>query len=200
MLFTGGTTGTPKPVSLTHVRTYRSMANLVRAQKGRPGPLPTCPPELPPNLLALPLFHSGGLQSLLVAVHLGRSVLLLERFSVDRIARLVPEYGVDNLFLLPTMIYDLTRADVPPDLASVRRVLVAGACASTIVLQAEFETRFRVMVLSNCRSTRELGHVAGWTGPDLKGGPLEGRRRGSRDLRRRRGRDPRRRRRRDASG
>lgn len=168
VLFTGGTTGTPKPVSLTHVGTYRSMANLVRAQKGRPGPLPTCPPELPPNLLALPLFHSGGLQSLLVAVHLGRSVLLLERFSVDRIARLVPEYGVDNLFLLPTMIYDLTRSDVPADLTSVRRVLVAGQRLDP-VLQAEFETRFGVMVLSNYGST-ELGHVAGWTGPDLKAG------------------------------
>lgn len=168
VLFTGGTTGTPKPVALAHVGTYQSMSNLVRAQKGRPGPLPTCPPELPPNLLALPLFHSGGLQSLLVAVHLGRSVLLLERFSVDRVARLVPEYGVDNLFLLPTMIYDLTRADVPPDLTSVRRVLVAGQRLDP-ALQAEFETRFGVMVLSNYGST-ELGHVAGWTGRDLKAG------------------------------
>jgi long-chain acyl-CoA synthetase len=168
VLFTGGTTGTPKPVSLAHVGTYASMANLVRAQKGRPGPLPTCPPEFPPNLLALPLFHSGGLQSLLVALHLGRSVLLLERFSVERMARLVPEYGVDNLFLLPTMIYDLTRAQEAPDLSSVRRVLVAGQRLDP-VLQAEFETRFGVMVLSNYGST-ELGHVAGWTGPDLKAG------------------------------
>ncbi|MFN7149968.1 MAG: class I adenylate-forming enzyme family protein [Microthrixaceae bacterium] len=168
VLFTGGTTGTPKPVSLAHVGTYQSMSNLVRAQKGRPGPLPTCPPELPPNLLALPLFHSGGLQSLLVALHLGRSVILLERFSVDRIAQLVPEHGVDNLFLLPTMIYDLARADETPDLTSVRRVLVAGQRLDP-VLQAEFESRFGVMVLSNYGST-ELGHVAGWTGPDLKAG------------------------------
>jgi long-chain acyl-CoA synthetase len=168
VLFTGGTTGAPKPVSLTHVGTYQSMANLVRAQKGRPGPLPTCPPEIPPNLLALPLFHSGGLQSMLVAVHLGRSMLLLERFAVDRVAELVPRHGVDNLFLLPTMIYDLTRAEPAPDLSSVRRVLVAGQRLDPS-LQAEFEQRFGVMVLSNYGST-ELGHVAGWTGPDLKAG------------------------------
>ncbi len=168
VLFTGGTTGSPKPVSLTHVGTYRSMGNLVRAQKGRPGPLPTCPSTVPPNLLALPLFHSGGLQSMLVAVHLGRAMLLLERFSAARVADLVPRHGVDNLFLLPTMIYDLTRADPAPDLTTVRRVLVAGQRLDPS-LQAEFEQRFGVMVLSNYGST-ELGHVAGWTGPDLKAG------------------------------
>ncbi|MCG2623396.1 acyl--CoA ligase [Arthrobacter sp. I2-34] len=168
VLFTGGTTGEPKAVSLTHAGTYTSMSNLVRAQKGRPGPLPTAGAEVPPNLLALPLFHSGGLQSMLVAFHLGRAALLMERFSVDRIARLVPQYGVDNLFLLPTMIYDLVRAAPAPDLGSVRRVLVAGQRLDPM-LQQEFEKKYNVMVLSNYGST-ELGHVAGWTGRDIKAG------------------------------
>jgi long-chain acyl-CoA synthetase len=168
VLFTGGTTGEPKAVSLTHAGTYASMTNLVRAQKGRPGPLPTAAADVPPNLLALPLFHSGGFQSMLVAFHLGRSALLMERFSVDRISRLVPEYGVDNLFLLPTMIYDLVRAEPAPDLGSVRRVLVAGQRLDPM-LQQEFENKYNVMVLSNYGST-ELGHVAGWTGRDIKAG------------------------------
>lgn len=168
VLFTGGTTGEPKAVSLTHVGTWTSMSNLVRAQKGRPGPMATAPADVPPNLLALPLFHSGGLQSMLIALHLGRSILLIERFSVDRIGRLVPQYSIDNLFLLPTMIYDLVRASDPPNLTSVRRVLVAGQRLDPL-LQQEFETKFNVMVLSNYGST-ELGHVAGWTGPDLKAG------------------------------
>ncbi|WP_310061835.1 class I adenylate-forming enzyme family protein [Arthrobacter ginsengisoli] len=168
VLFTGGTSGDPKAVSLTHAGTYTSMSNLVRAQKGRQGPLPTAGPEMPPNLLALPLFHGGGFQSMLVAFHLGRSALLIERFSVDRIARLVPEYSVDNLFLLPTMIYDLVRTEPAPDLSSVRRVLVAGQRLDPM-LQKDFETKYHVMVLTNYGST-ELGHVAGWTGPDLKAG------------------------------
>ncbi|WP_406724623.1 class I adenylate-forming enzyme family protein [Streptomyces sp. GD-15H] len=168
VLFTGGTTGEPKPVLLTHAGTYASMSNLVRAQKGRPGPLPMAQPHIPPNLLALPLFHSGGFQSLLVAWHLGRPAVLMSRFSVDRIARLVPEHQVDNLFLLPTMIYDLVRAEPAPDLASVRRVLVAGQRLDPM-LQQEFENKYQVMVLSNYGST-ELGHVAGWTGRDIKAG------------------------------
>lgn len=168
ILFTGGSTGEPKAVSVTHAGSYGSMTNLVRAQKGRPGPLPTAGEEVAPNLLALPLFHSGGLQSLLVAIHLGRAVLLIERFSVDRLARLVPQYGVDNLFLLPTMIYDLVAAEASPDLSSVRRVLVAGQRLDPM-LQQEFEKKYQVMVLSNYGST-ELGHVAGWTGPDIRAG------------------------------
>lgn len=168
VLFTGGTTGVPKAVALTHTGTRESMSNLVRAQKGRPGPLPTAGPGISPNLLALPLFHSGGFQSMLVAWHLGRSAVLLERFSVERLARVVPQYRIDNLFLLPTMVYDLVMAEDEPDLSSVRRVLVAGQRLDP-GLQRAFEERYGVMVLSNYGST-ELGHVAGWTGPDIKAG------------------------------
>ncbi|GII78553.1 2-succinylbenzoate--CoA ligase [Sphaerisporangium rufum] len=172
VLFTGGSTGLPKAVAVTHAGTHASMATLARAQKrGTPPPdglYDLAAEDVPPNLVLLPLFHGGGIQSLLFAWHVGRAVLLVERFSVDRVARLVPGHRVDNLFLLPTMVYDLTHAAESPDLSSVRTVLVAGQRLDP-ELKVRFEERFGVTVTSNYGSA-ELGHVAGWHSRDVREG------------------------------
>ncbi|MGI5242216.1 class I adenylate-forming enzyme family protein [Dactylosporangium sp. CA-139066] len=172
VLFTGGSTGRPKAVAVTHDGTYRSMANLARAQKTRGEPVDglyeIVAEDVPPNLVLLPLFHGGGIQSLLFGWHVGRTILLVERFSVDRVARLVPRYAVDNLFLLPTMVYDLAYAPDRPDLTPVRKVLVAGQRLDP-GLKALFEQRFGVIIMSNYGSA-ELGHVAGWNSRDVREG------------------------------
>ena len=169
VLFTGGTTGDPKAVAMTHGGTYQTMARLARAAKGgKPGPYPLVPEDTSPNLIPLPLFHSGGQQTLLFAFHVGRSVLLMEKFSAVTAAKLIAEYRVDNLFLLPTMLYDLAHLPGEPDLSSVRSVLVAGGEVSE-TLRAEFERRFRIPLLTNYGST-ETGHVAGWTRADIVSG------------------------------
>lgn len=172
ILFTGGSTGEPKAVSVTHAGTHASMATLARAQKGSGAPedtmVPMTPPAVGPNLVLLPLFHGGGIQSLLFAWHVGRAVLLVERFSVDRVARLVPLHRVDNLFLLPTMVHDLTHAESDVDLSSVGKVLVAGQRLDPL-LKTAFEKRYGIIVMSNYGSA-ELGHVAGWNARDVREG------------------------------
>lgn len=169
ILFTGGTTGAPKAVAMTHSGTFETMSRLARAAKGgRPGPYPLAPEGTAPNVITLPLFHSGGQQALLFALHVGRSVLVMARFSAERLAALVAEYRIDNLFLLPTMLYDLAHLSGEPDLSSVRSVLVAGGEISG-ALRTQFEERFRIPLLTNYGST-EIGHVAGWTGSDIKAG------------------------------
>jgi long-chain acyl-CoA synthetase len=172
VLFTGGSTGEPKAVAITHDGSYRSMTALARGQKAGGHqvdlPYPIADPMVPPNLVLLPLFHGGGIQSLLFSWHVGRTVLLVSRFGVDRIARLVPKYRVDNLFLLPTMVYDLVRTDLQPDLSTVRKVLVSGQRLDP-GLQARFEHRYGVIVISNYGST-EMGHVAGWNSRDVRDG------------------------------
>jgi len=168
ILFTGGTTGQPKAVVATHGGTQATLAKLAAASKGRPGPFPPAPPAVPPNLVLLPLFHSGGQQALLFSIHVGRAVALVERFSVAAVAEAAPRLAVDNLFLLPTMLYDLAYAAVPVDLASVRSVLVAGGAVDAET-RAAFERRYGIPLLSNYGST-EIGHVAGWTAHDVREG------------------------------
>jgi long-chain acyl-CoA synthetase len=116
----------------------------------------------------LPLFHSGGQHTLLFALHVGRPAVLLERFDVATLGHLLERHRFDNLFLLPTMLYDVVHADPSPDLSSVRSVLVAGQALS-IHLRRQFEERFRIPILMNYGST-ETGHIAGWTSADMKAG------------------------------
>lgn len=168
VLSTGGTTGTPKAVSVTFGGVRASLERLAAVSKGRPGPYPVAGEAVPPNLLALPLFHSGGQHALLFALHVGRASVLLDRWELESFRRLVVEHRFDNLFLLPTMLYDLVHAPAPPDLSSVRSVLISGQALS-IHLRRTFEERFGVPILSNYGST-ETGHVAGWTAAQMRAG------------------------------
>ena len=169
ILFTGGTTGSPKAVRLSHAGLRGALRRLATASKGgRPGPYPLAPPEVTPNLLVLPLFHSGGQHALLFALHVGRASVLTRRFSVDGVSRLVDEYAIDNLFLMPTMVFDLAEAPPEVTLESVRSVLVAGQALDPHV-RRRFEERYEIPILESYGST-EIGHVAGWTAKDMREG------------------------------
>lgn len=169
ILFTGGTTGLPKPALSNHAGVAGTVATMVQASKGgTPGPYPAAADGTPPNLIAWPLFHAGGQQPLLVALHAGRSVALVRRFSVPIVAEMVRRHRLDNLFLAPTMIYDFVVSADDIDLSTLRSVLSAGQRLEP-ELQRRFELRFGVPILQTYGST-EIGHVAGWTGSDLKAG------------------------------
>lgn len=168
ILFTGGTTGKPKAVVATHGGTLATMSKLAFASKGRAGPYALAPDAASPNLILLPLFHSGGQQALLFSYHVGRSVALVERFAADAVDSAVRRHAIDNLFLLPTMLYDLAYAPGAIDLSTVRSVLVAGGAVDPQT-RAAFERRYGIALLSNYGST-EIGHVAGWTARDVRDG------------------------------
>ncbi|MBM7078657.1 class I adenylate-forming enzyme family protein [Micromonospora humida] len=167
ILFTGGTTGRPKAVSVTHGGTRESLMRLARVTTGTEAE-GSATRDARPNLIALPLFHSGGQHALLFAYFVGRPAVVWERFGVDRLADLMPRFGFDNLFLLPTMVFDIVHAERELPFDGVRSVLVAGQAISWPVRRA-FEERYRVPILVNYGST-EAGHIAGWTGRDMKSG------------------------------
>lgn len=161
ILFTGGTTGEPKAVALTHSGVIEAMTKFARAAKGRPGPYDLAPEAVAPNLVTMALFHGGGQQSLLLAFFVGRPVVIMERFRPEAVFELVTRHGIDNLSLMPTMIYDLTRYRGEGKLATLRSVMVTGGAAPPEIAR-EFEQRYNVPLLTNYGST-ETGHVAGWT-------------------------------------
>ncbi|WP_433222173.1 class I adenylate-forming enzyme family protein [Dactylosporangium sp. CS-047395] len=168
ILFTGGTTtGRPKAVSVTHGGTRASLARLAKVSTGTEAEL-SAAPDAKPNLIALPLFHSGGQHSLLFAFHVGRAAVVWERFGVDRLATLMERFRFDNFFFLPTMVFDIVHAERDLPFAGVKSVLVAGQAISWPVRKA-FEERYHVPILVNYGST-EAGHIAGWTGRDMKAG------------------------------
>lgn len=167
ILFTGGTTGRPKAVSVTHGGTRSSLQRLARVSTGSEDEA-TAATDAKPNLIALPLFHSGGQHSLLFAYFVGRPAVVWERFSIDLLADLMEQYRFDNFFFLPTMVFDIVHAERDLPFEGVKSVLVAGQAISWTVRRA-FEERYQVPILVNYGST-ESGHIAGWNGRDMKAG------------------------------
>lgn len=167
ILFTGGTTGRPKAVIVTHGGTRDSLARLSKVSTGN-AEAGTVSADTAPNLIALPLFHSGGQHSLLFALHVGRGCVVWQRFSLDRVRTLLERHRFDNLFMLPTMLFDIVHAEETLPFDSVKSVLVAGQALSWTVRKA-FEERYQVPILVNYGST-ESGHIAGWTGRDMRAG------------------------------
>lgn len=168
ILFTGGTTGLPKGVITTHNGWDRTLSDLVYAHTGTKGFHELAEKEVPPNIIAFPLFHGVGQQSLLFALRVGRSVLLMERFKVKKYVELVSKYKVRSLVLMPTAIFDLLSYEGSMDFSHVKSVTAIGQQLD-VMLKKRFEEKFKIPILVNYGST-EAGHVAGWTMKDIKKG------------------------------
>lgn len=168
MPFTGGTSGEARAAMLTHESQYATLSNLAAVSKGKPGPFPIARSNTPPNFVAMPVFHMGGLMSLLIAYNVGRSVVLMQKFEAETFVRLVAKHRPDTLALMPTMIQMLVNYPGEADLSSVKSVLSTGQ-ELNLSLKRRFELRFNIPVIQNYGST-EAGHIAGWTIRDITEG------------------------------
>ena len=173
VLLTGGTTGAPKEVIVSRRGTFR----LIEAQRlGQTGARRTAVDGSRPghtadrfNAIATPLFHLIGLKSLLFAWTHNRAVVVMQKFDALKYTDLVAAYRVDNLFLLPTMVYDLLEADLPADSFAHVKYAVVGGQALAEDLRRRFVEWFDVPILTHYGST-EVGAVAGWSLADLRNG------------------------------
>jgi long-chain acyl-CoA synthetase len=172
VLLTGGTTGASKQVALSWAGTVDRIEAQRRGQYrsgGRPVDRQGPPSVEKFNLICVPLFHIAGLKSLLFAWMHDRSVVLMARYEPLTFARLVQEYGVDNLFLMPTMLYDLVHAELEPELLASAKYAVVGGQRLPEPIRRDFVERFGVPVLDHYGST-EAGAIAGWSVSALQDG------------------------------
>jgi long-chain acyl-CoA synthetase len=174
VLLTGGTTGESKQVALSWAGTVERIETQRRGQYGtggRPvdGESGAAPSPEKFNLICVPLFHIAGLKSLLFAWMYDRSVVLMARYDPLTFAQLVRDYRVDNLFLMPTMLYDLVEADVDPGLLAHVKYAVVGGQRLPEPVRRRFVELFDVPVLDHYGST-EAGAIAGWSASALQDG------------------------------
>lgn len=132
ILFTSGTTGAPKAATLSHRSVVANQQNFLVATRRLPSELPA-DHQGAIALITVPLFHMGGIQSILAALLTGgKLVLHVGRFDAPTILRLIQTEKIQSWGGVPTMI---SRVINHPDLAawetsSLRSVTVSGTHVS----------------------------------------------------------------------
>lgn len=127
LVYTSGTTGTPKGAELSHAGFFWSaLAHALH--------LGTRPSDR--WLACLPLFHVGGLALLVRSVLYGVAVVIHDRFDAELVSRALDEDGISHVSLVPTMLARVLEArGRKPAPSSLHCVLLGGGPASPALLE-----------------------------------------------------------------
>lgn len=140
IMFTAGTTGTPKGVMLTHGSFSSYILSNVE---------PVDPEgDSEKNIVTVPLHHIAGLQGVLAAIYGGRTLVLQRQFEAVEWMELVESEKVNRAMMVPTMLKNLM--DNPNfnkhDLSSMQVITYGAAPMPVPVIREALEkfpgTRF----------------------------------------------------------
>ncbi|GAA3566799.1 long-chain fatty acid--CoA ligase [Amycolatopsis ultiminotia] len=159
LFYTGGTTGSPKGVMLSH-------ANLQVSWLGSAATGNLCPPGAR-VLHAAPLFHLAGLAAWGAAVLVTGSHVFIPAFEPVATLSAIAEHRITDALLVPTMIQLLV--DHPAlhrhDLGSMRNVLYGASPILQAVLERAMKA-FPSARFTQAYGMTELSPVATLLGPD----------------------------------
>lgn len=145
LFYTGGTTGFPKGVMLSHRNLVTSSLGFLATRQGLQ--------EESVLLHAAPMFHLAGLSGWATQVLLGGMHVMIPAFKADAVWAAVHDYQVTDLLLVPTMIQMLIDAAERPDydVSSLQNILYGGSPISEALVS-------RVMrLLPNVKLTQVYG-------------------------------------------
>jgi fatty-acyl-CoA synthase len=129
LLYTSGTTGKPKGVMIPHRQLFFNAINTVYA----------C--DLTPNdrvFACLPLFHTGGLNSLATPIlYRGGMICLTKGFDAKQALKVMEEQQITAVVAVPTMYQMMLEQGIDRyRLPNLRTVLCGGAGISTALIDA----------------------------------------------------------------
>lgn len=128
IMYTSGTTGTPKGALLSHQKT---LFNTLNAQIY----FDLYSRDI--MLVAMPLFHSGGLNIMAVpTLYVGGKVILHSQFDPSAFLDAVEVHRVTQAMVVPTMLNTILKEARPEerDLSSLRSVLIGGEPVSAAIM------------------------------------------------------------------
>ncbi|MEW6472015.1 MAG: long-chain-fatty-acid--CoA ligase [Actinomycetota bacterium] len=127
LFYTGGTTGFPKGVMLSHANLLTSSLGIAAAGVFTPGGV---------YLHAAPMFHLADLAAWSVHLLLGGTHVIVPAFEPRAVMAAIETHRVTDVLLIPTMIQMLVDHAALPDhdLSSLRRLAYGGSPISQAVL------------------------------------------------------------------
>jgi acyl-CoA synthetase (AMP-forming)/AMP-acid ligase II len=134
-LYTSGTTGCPKGVQISHDNVAAACVSCWLMDRSNSGVATM-------DLVVAPLFHIGGLGSVLIPIMAGGAVLLHRQFNPLQIVDDIEQRGVTKLFLVPAMIQAVL-AMVPDirqrDFSSLKQMVYGASPISPSLLSEAIE-------------------------------------------------------------
>jgi long-chain acyl-CoA synthetase len=133
--YTGGTTGRPKGVMLSHGNLLANARHNLVATGHR---------QEDRFLHIPPMFHVAGTSNLFAATWVGSTQVILPRFDAEAVAETIERERITHLVLVPTMLDMLLRVldERPTDLSSLRNIQYAASPISP-ELQGRALARFQ---------------------------------------------------------
>jgi acyl-CoA synthetase (AMP-forming)/AMP-acid ligase II len=151
VLFTSGTTGTPKAVPLPH----SMVASRIAAYSPTVDPVPAV------ALMCVPFVHIGGMLGLVVALAKGSTTVAQTRFDAGEWLALVERHRVNTSFVVPTMLHRIL--DHPDfattDLSSLKALTYGAAPASPELIRRAMEALPSVALANTFGQTETMGSI-----------------------------------------
>ncbi|MEM9201230.1 MAG: AMP-binding protein [Actinomycetota bacterium] len=162
VIMTSGTTGTPKGA--------RRKVGL-SSSAGSVGLLERIPYRSDDTIvIPAPLFHAWGLAHLTIAVSLGATIVLTERFDPESTLDAVARHGGTVLAVVPVMLQRLLASDL--DLSPLRRLRIVASSGSALPATVALEWMDRCGDhLYNLYGSTEVGQASIATPDDLREAP-----------------------------
>ncbi len=138
ILYTAGTTSTPKGVMLTHKNLYSNAVNAARSHNTQSSDI---------TLVALPLSHSFGLTSMNKAYKYGNLHVLMRKFQPEEAFKLIEKHKVTDFPGAPAMFIAMLNCEDAPkyDLSSLLSCL-SGAAPFPVAKLLAFQKKFNCTV------------------------------------------------------
>ncbi|GAB2972230.1 class I adenylate-forming enzyme family protein [Nocardioides montaniterrae] len=159
ILYTSGSTGSPKGVEVTHDAVLRTAyaSALTRAyEDGRR------------ILFSLPCYHMFGyVEGLLSAMYVGGAVVMLPSFSAEGYLRAVERHRVTDLLCVPTMAVAMVESPVRHEVGlSTLTALLCGSAPAPIWLWEQVERELGVSEIVTGYGMTECGGAMTLTRPE----------------------------------
>jgi long-chain acyl-CoA synthetase len=151
VLFTSGTTGTPKAVPISHGLVGPRVAAFS----------PTVDPVAAVSLMCVPLVHIGGMLGLLVALAKGSTVVVQTRFDAGEWLALAERHRVNSSFVVPTMLHRILEHPgfSERDLSAMVAVSYGAAPASPDLIRRTMDRLPGVALTNTFGQTETLGSI-----------------------------------------